>query len=149
MPDIKFNNKILILLRQAKGKSAGNTLVHQQRRTNSHQRLSLLEGSVSAPHNTYLGAHLPGWQVSGQSRTSVKRWRETHWLTYTETRNLARGKQLSAQTRKTIKRWNFWLVTLRFPWSEEEVHWTICAEAGKLNFVPRPLGFPQVRTKDI
>ena len=26
MPDFEFNNKILILLRQAKGKSGGNTL---------------------------------------------------------------------------------------------------------------------------
>ena len=32
MPDIEFNNKILILLRQAKGKSAGNMLDHQQPR---------------------------------------------------------------------------------------------------------------------
>ena len=86
----------------------------------SHQRLFLLEGSVSAPRNTYLGAHLPGRQESGQSRTSGKRGRETNWLTNTETQNLARGEQLSAQTRKAIKRWNFWLVTIVlriFTWS--------------------------------
>ena len=71
MPDIEFNNKILILLRQAKGKSAGNTLDQ----TESHQRLSLLEGSVSAPRNTYRlweRISVPGRQGSGQSRTSGK-----------------------------------------------------------------------------
>ena len=72
MPDIEINNKILILLRQTKGKSAGNTYINNLG-TNSHRRLSLLEGSVSAPRNTYLGAHLPGRQESGQSRTSGKR----------------------------------------------------------------------------
>ena len=76
MPDIEFNNKILILLRQAKGKSAGNTLLVNNLGTKSHQRLSLLEGSESAPRNTYLGAHLPGRQDSGQSRTSRKRGRK-------------------------------------------------------------------------
>jgi len=33
----------------------------------------LLEGSVSVPRNTCLGAHLPGQQESGQSQMSGKR----------------------------------------------------------------------------
>ena len=69
MPDIEFNDKILILLRQAR---EIRWLINNLG-TNSHQRLSLLEGSVSAPRNTYLGAHLPGRQESGPSRTSGKR----------------------------------------------------------------------------
>ena len=30
MPNVEFNNKVLILLRQPKGENAGNTLDHQQ-----------------------------------------------------------------------------------------------------------------------
>ena len=103
MPDVEFNNKILILLCQPKGKSAGNMLDHKQL-WNCITKTILVGGlSVSATQHLHESASARATRVGAEPNIR-KKGRKTNWLTCIQTWNLAMGEQLSAQARKTRKR---------------------------------------------
>ena len=82
MPDIELNNKILILLRQPKGKSAGNTLDYRKLLwTETHHKDYPSQRAQCQRHVTPLESDLPGRQESGQTENPGK-GEDTNQLTY-------------------------------------------------------------------